>query len=159
MKLLYSLILVFTYIFYQEREVTAYEYPANTYYIIVDESTLGEIKIHIPSNSIQVLQVTEEYTNVINVSNGSVYGYFTKGNTDYRVTFPTLDNATYRETSASYGTTYNLNINEIIETNIPNLKKIEDRNGFDLIYIEQETMLIIFCLSLLGMVVLLWLKH
>lgn len=158
MKIILSLLLTI-FIFNQERSVKAYEYPTNTPYIIVVESTLGEIKIHIPKNQVEVLQVTENYSNVVNVSSGSVYGYFTKGNTDYRVTFTTLENATYRAVDTSYGTQIELNIKEIKETNIPHLKKVEERSGFDLIYIEKETMLILFCLCMIGMVSLLWLKH
>lgn len=158
MKIILSIFMAFI-LFNNEREVKAYEYPTNTPYIVLVEQTLGEIKVYVPKNQVEVLQVTEDYTNVINVSSGSVYGYFTKGDSDYRITFTTLDNATYRTVESSYGTQYELQIKEIKETNIPHLKRIEDREGFDLIYIEKDTMLIMFCLALLGMVALLWLKH
>lgn len=159
MKILLSIILAFTLIVNQEREVSAYEYPTNTPYIVLVEQTLGEIKVYIPQNQVEVLQVTENYTNVINVSSGSVYGYFTKGSIDYRITFTTLENGTYRTIESNYGTQTELKIKEIKETNIPHLKKIEDRSGFDLIHVEQETMLIMFCICMLGLVALLWLKH
>ena len=144
----------------KERDVKAYEYSPNAYYVIVDDSGLGEVKIYIPANQVEVLEIGANGSNIINISSGTVYGYFTQGSTDYRVTFPTLDNPYYRDSSSSYGTSnIDMNITEIIETNIPNLKNEEDMNGFDFAMVYSDELMITFFISILGMVVLLWLKR
>lgn len=158
MKIILSILMAFM-LFINEREVNAYEYSPNASYVIVDVQTLGEIKVYIPKNQTEVLEISESGKGIVNISSGTVYGYFTKGNSDYRVTFGTLTTPTYRESSTSYGTNYDFIINEIIETNIPNLKNESDMNGYDFAIVHSDELMITFFISILGMVVLLWLKH
>lgn len=142
------------------KEVLAYEYPTIDYYAVVDESTFGEITIHIPSNQIDLLQIQETDSNIINISSGSVYGYFTSNGTDYRVTFPTFDNPTYRNTSGSSYNTYDLNILSIVDTNISHFRSDEQKTPMD--YMKEfadDTYILITLLCIFGIGVLIWLKH
>lgn len=160
MKIILTILMAFTFAITNEREVKAYEYSENAYFVVVGESNLGEVKIYIPKNQVEVLEIGENGTNIINISSGTVYGYFTKGNVDYRVTFGTLSNPTYKESTSSYGTSnIDMNITEIKETNIPNLKSVDDMNGLDYAKVYSDEIMITFFVAIFGMVVLLWLKH
>lgn len=103
-------------LFLQVKGVSAYEYPETSYSVLVDESNLGEIEIYIPANQVQFLSLQEDGTTIINVSSGTVYGYFDYAGNGYRITFPTFDTPYYR-LDGSYNNT-DLSIREIVETNI-----------------------------------------
>lgn len=137
----------------------AYEFPEIDYYVVVDVQTLGEITIHIPSNQIDLLQISKDDPNVINISSGSVYGYFTDSGVDYRVTFPTFDNPTYRQVSNNY-TTNDLVINSIIDTNISHFKDDHLKTPMDYLGDFADDRYILLTLILIfGIGVLQWLKH
>ena len=140
--------------------VYAYEFPSADYYVVVDSQTLGEVTIHIPSNQVDLLQIQEASSDIINISSGSVYGYINKGNSEYRVTFPVYATPTYRQNNITGAQTYNLNINDIIDTNISHLKLDYSKTAMD--YLNEyatETNMFILVLFIFFVGVLRWLKH
>lgn len=160
MKILLAILMALTFAISKEREVNAYEYSQNAYYVVVDCQTLGEVKVYIPKNQAEVLEISENGKGIVNISSGTVYGYFTQSNNDYRVTFSTLSIPTYRDSDSSYGTSnQDFIINGIIDTNIPNLKSVEDMKGLDFAKVYSDELMITFFIAIFGMVVLLWLKH
>lgn len=139
--------------------VYAYEFPSFDYYVVVDSQALGEVTIHIPSNQVDLLQIQEASSDIINISSGSVYGYINQGNNEYRVTFPTFGTATYRLNSSSY-TNNDLNIRDIIDTNISHLRLDYSKTAMD--YLNEyatETNMFILVLFIFFVGVLRWLKH
>lgn len=116
-KLIFTLFLIITCVFVNVKGVSAYEFAEDSYYIQLDESTLGEITVYVPADKVQFLSLQEDSTTIVNVSSGSFYGYFVANGNEYRVTFGTFEVPTYRLTSSGY-TTYDLNVVKIIDTNI-----------------------------------------
>lgn len=141
-----------------ENKVNAYTFTENDYYVILDVQTVGTIKVHIPTNQIENLQMATNGKDIVNTSSNTLYGYFNVGTVEYRVTFNTFGNNTYRETNANYGSTTNdFNVNLFIETNIPQLKN--DKSFEDIIKIKYQEIIIIILLFILFMGVLKWLRH
>lgn len=138
----------------QVKGVCAYEYPEVVYSVKLVESNLGEIEVFFPSNQVQFLSLQEDGTTIINVSSGSVYGYFDYAGNGYRITFPTFDTPYYR-LDGSYSNT-DLNITELVETNI---EFLSDEN----IFIQNESFYkTIVLFSTVGGVIILcliWLKR
>lgn len=151
--LIFCSVLCFTLLL-QVKGVCAYEYPEVVYSARVVESSLGEIEIFFPSNSVQFLSLQEDGTTIINVSSGSVYGYFDYRGNGYRITFPTFDIPYYR-LEGNYNN-IDLNITRIIETNI---EFLSDEN----IFIQNDSFYkTIVLFSTVGGVIILcliWLKR
>lgn len=99
-----------------DKEVNAYEYPTNaSFFEYVDES-LGQVKVFVPQDKISYLSYEEGEPYILNISSGSIYGYFTYRNTDYRFTFPTYD-IPYVRLSNSSTNTY-MSVESVVDTNI-----------------------------------------
>lgn len=116
-RYIYTVLIVFISFFANVKGVSAYEFTENSYFVQLDESTLGEITVYVPADKVQFLSLQEDGTTIVNVSSGSFYGYFVSNGNEYRVTFGSFEIPTYRLTSSGY-TTYDLNVIEIIDTNI-----------------------------------------
>lgn len=115
-KFILSGLMILLCLFFQVKGVYAYEFPQTSYYVQLDESSLGQIKVYFPSNQVQFLSLQEDGTTIINVSSGTVYGYFDYQGSEYRITFPAFDVGYYR-LSSSYNNT-DLNVLSILDTNI-----------------------------------------
>lgn len=131
------------------KEVKAYEYPDEYYYIEVIDKNLSQITIYIPKNSVQAFSLQEE-RQIINITGSTITGYI--DGVDYTVSFQPYQYGRYRKSNA-YDYTY-LDIQEIIDTNIrfSNESDILINTYGD--YLMTTMMIIIG-----GFVVLLWLKH
>ena len=155
-KILFSMIIALT--IYKGEKVNAYVFPENDYYIILDVQTLGTIKVHIPKDKMEFLQISKDLNDVCNISSGSVYGYLHYDNKEYRITFNAFGNNTYRDMSSSYSTSnIDLVVNQIIETNIPHLKV--EKTIEDYVEINYEKYMFILVISCLFMGVIAWLRH
>lgn len=138
----------------------AYEFPENCYYVVVDHQTFGEIKVYIPSNQIDLLQISKDDPAIVNVSSGSVYGYFTHSGTDYRITFSVFDTPTYRATSGTGVSSNDFLINFIVDTNISHFKEDSSKTPLErLSDFADDRYILLTLLLIFGIGVLSWLKH
>lgn len=118
-KFIYVLMVCLFGVITQTGEICAYELPndeQNVNYLRVVESELGEITIYFATNSEEVLSLDKSTCQLLNVSSGTVYGYFDYGGTVYRVTCSSFTVPTYRLES-NYNT-YDLSIESIVDTNM-----------------------------------------
>lgn len=97
------------------RKVGAYEFPDNSYYVTIRDSSLGQITLYVPYNAIQNLSLQED-NQIINVGSSNVTAYANRNGDDFSVTFQVFQYGRYRLNNQS---NYQyLNIQEIVDTNI-----------------------------------------
>lgn len=102
--------------------IYAYEFPSESYFVHAVDSSLGEITIFFPINTVN-LSIKDE--DVINVGSSNITGYFERNGTNYTVTFQPFQLGRYRLTNTS---TYSyLSFGEIIDTNIE-FVSVENKN-------------------------------
>lgn len=95
--------------------ISAYEVPENNLYLHVEDSNLGNIKIYLPVTQ-NITFSTRANTDVINIGNSNITGYFEFNGTDYSVTFQPYQLGRYR-LSNNYDYQY-LDIIQIYDTNL-----------------------------------------
>lgn len=96
--------------------VSAFEVPADSYYVNARTSELGEIMIYFPYNMARYLSFNDNNGHIINTYSSQITAYGYNGSW-YQIRFPTFDVPNYRRdgTTQTYS---NLNITGINETNI-----------------------------------------
>lgn len=96
--------------------VFAYEIPADSYYVNVETSELGEIVLYFPYNMARYLSFNERTGHIINTYSSQITAYGYNG-AWYYVRFPTFDVPNYKRDGIT-STYTDLTITGINETNI-----------------------------------------
>lgn len=129
--------------------IYAYEFPSESYYVHAVDSSLGEITIYFPINTIN-LSIDDE--DIINVGSSNVTGYFEINGTEYTVTFQPFQLGRYRlNNTQNYSY---LSFGQVLDSNI-DFVSVDNKN------LMNNYNLIIIVLISLG-VIALWIpsyKH
>lgn len=114
-------------------------------YIHADTAELGEIIIYIPSEDQYKAFTYNTSGQPVNITGSTITGYVYTGN-DYYVRWNSWGQAQYRTVNSSYGGTYeDLNIRDVLNTNVVFIESNEDLNP-----LPDDTVLSILIFSLLG---------
>lgn len=114
-KIIVAFVMIVSLLISGCRKVSAYEFPTNVYYFKIRDSSLGEITLYVPYNSIQNLSLQED-NQIINVGSSNVTAYANRNGDDFTVTFQVFQYGRYRlNNQSSYQF---LDIQEIVDTNI-----------------------------------------
>lgn len=131
------------------KDVKAYEYPDEYYYIEVTESNFGQITLLIPKNYVTAFSLKEDLQ-PINITSSNVTAYILDSETT--VSFQPYQLGRYR-----YNSNYeyrDLNITKIVDTNI------RFSNESDVLFNTYgDYFLYVSVIVIGGLVLLLWLKH
>lgn len=96
--------------------VFAYEFPDESYYVVLDTGQYGQLTIYIPYNTASTFSPMGN--TIVNVGSSAVTGYTLHNGKEAQVRFPVYNVMQYRENSTSYSWV-DITDSQLIETNIP----------------------------------------
>lgn len=116
--------------------VFAYEFPNESYYIVLDSSKFGQLTVYIPVNSASTFSPMDDF--IVNVGSSTITGYTYFNGLESQVRFPVFDNVEFRETTTGYQWTV-ISDAVLVETNLPLL----DDTSFSLLSKDSVIQLVI----------------
>ena len=128
----------------------AFEEPDNSYYVTVNTSQVGVIKIFIPYNYGSYFSTSYNGNRLVNCSSSTITcNALDSNNNLYSIRFPSFDSPSYRNTRSADTRYYDLLILGITDTNVPLL------NDSNFGIFNQSQLVNMGCMLLLGVIVVL----
>lgn len=117
--------------------VFAYEFPDESYYIVLDSAQFGELVVYIPVNSANTFSPMGDF--IVNVGTSTVTGYCYYNGNESQVRFPVFDTVEFRQSTTGYQWT-EIPDAQLLESNLPLL----DDTSFSLLSKDSVIQLVIF---------------
>lgn len=123
--------------------VFAYEFPAESYYVVLDTGQFGQLTIYIPVNSSATFSPMGD--SIVNVGSSVVTGYTEYSGSESQVRFPVYDNPEFRQSTTGY-TWIEITDAQLVETNLPLL------NDTSFSLLSQDTVIQLIILLIGGLI-------
>lgn len=123
--------------------VFAYEFPSESYYVVLDTDQFGRLTIYIPVNSASSFSPLGD--SIVNVGSSVVTGYTEHSGSESQVRFPVFDNPQFKQSTTGYTWT-EITDAQLVETNLPLL------NDTSFSLLSQDTVIQLIILLIGGLI-------
>lgn len=123
--------------------VFAYEFPDESYYVVLDTGQYGQLTIYIPVNTSATFSPMGD--SIVNVGSSVVTGYTEYSGSESQVRFPVYDNPEFRQSTTGYTWT-EITDAQLVETNLPLL------NDTSFSLLSQDTVIQLIILLIGGLI-------